>query len=58
MFNLLVTLMSLIAAAFVVVWFLRPDFRRWIEQPKYRLLEQEKRFEKAMREQQKRNSGK
>ncbi len=52
MFNLLVTLMTLIAAAFVVVWFLRPDFRRWIGEPKYRfLLEQEKKFEKAMREQ-------
>ncbi len=47
MFNLLMILMTLIAAGFVAAWFLRPDFRRWIEQPKYRQLEQIKKFEQA-----------
>jgi hypothetical protein len=35
-----------ILAAFTGVWLLRPDLRAWIEQPKYRFLEQAKQFEK------------
>ena len=31
-----------ILAAFCLAWLLRPDLRDWIEQPKYRFLEQVK----------------
>lgn len=49
MFNALVIVMTLIAAAFIVVWWLRPRFRAWIEAPKYRLQQQIRRFEEAAR---------
>mgnify|MGYP001771049705 CR=1 FL=1 len=49
MFNLLITLMTLIAVAFICVWWWRPDFRRWTEAPKYHLLEQERRVDAAAR---------
>lgn len=38
MFNILVTLMTLIALGFVVLWWLRPAIRDAMEAPKYRLL--------------------
>lgn len=45
MFVLIVTALTLVVAAFVVAWLLLPGFRIWIEAPKYRVLEQERRFE-------------
>lgn len=38
MFNALVTIMTLIAVAFVVVWWRYPEVRDWMELPKYRLV--------------------
>lgn len=34
-----------ILAAMTVAWILRPDLRRWIEQPKYKFLEQVIRYD-------------
>ena len=47
LFNILVTLITLIAAGFLLTWWLRPDFRSWMEAPKYRFLDQERRFDDA-----------
>jgi len=44
MFTLLVAALTGVVVLFVIVWLLRPGFRRWIEAPKYRMLEQERRF--------------
>ena len=34
-----------LTAAFVLAWAIRPDLREWIERPKYRFLEDVKRFD-------------
>lgn len=34
-----------ILAAMTIAWLLRPDLRRWIEQPKYKFLEQAIRYD-------------
>ena len=47
MFTAIVTTASVIAAAFIVLFWLRPDFRKWVEAPKYRFLSQERRFDAA-----------
>ncbi len=39
MINFIVGIMSVMAAGLVVVWIARPSFRKWIEQPKYTVLE-------------------
>ena len=44
MFAIIVIALTAVVLVFVVVWLLRPGFRRWIEAPKYRMLEQERRF--------------
>ena len=36
-----------ILVAFVTAWVLRPDLRCWIEQPKYRFLEQAIEYDEA-----------
>lgn len=46
MFILIVTALTLVVAAFIVAWLVLPGFRIWIEAPKYRILEQERRFER------------
>jgi hypothetical protein len=33
--------------AFVLVWLLRPDVRVWLEQPKHRLQEDTRRYDRA-----------
>ena len=45
----IVTLITLIVAAFVIVWWRRPDLRAWIEGPKHRFLDQQSRFEEDER---------
>ena len=45
MFTTLIILMSFIVLAFIAVWLFRPGLRTWMEQPKYRMLEQERRFD-------------
>jgi len=36
--------------AFTVAWWLRPDLRAWIEQPKYRFLERARRYDRSIHE--------
>lgn len=47
MFTAIVTTASAIAGGFIVLFWLRPDFRKWVEAPKYRFLAQERRFDAA-----------
>ena len=45
MFIAIVTALTLVVIAFVAVWLVNPAFRQWIERPKFRMLDQERRFE-------------
>ena len=44
--DIIVYLSTGLAAAFVIAWALRPDFREWIERPKHQFLENVRRYEK------------
>jgi hypothetical protein len=44
MINLIVTGVSAFALLFVLLWLFVPKFRSSVERPKYRMLENEKRF--------------
>lgn len=44
MINYIVGIVTAIAAAFLLIWIFRPSFRKWVEQPKYRMLEQDERL--------------
>jgi hypothetical protein len=48
--NLIVGAVTLLMAGFALVWVLFPDLRAWMEAPKYRFLEQERRFPEVVRE--------
>ena len=45
MINLIVTVISAIMFALLLVWWRWPTFRAWIEAPKYSMLRQERRFD-------------
>jgi len=45
MINLIVIAISAIMFALLLVWWRWPDFRVWIEAPKYSMLRQERRFD-------------
>jgi membrane protein implicated in regulation of membrane protease activity len=45
MINIIVAIVTVIAAAFLLLWILRPSFRKWVEQPKYTMLENDRRFD-------------
>jgi hypothetical protein len=47
MIDFIVGLISVIAAGFVSLWILRPSFRKWVEQPKYTVLENDQRFKET-----------
>ena len=47
--NLIILAVTLLMAAFLLVWVCFPGFRPWIEAPKYRVLTWEKRFPEAVR---------
>ena len=49
MINIIVFSAAGILAAMTIAWLLRPDLRQWIEQPKYRFLEQAIRYDKAQK---------
>ncbi len=49
MINLIVGVITAIAAAFLLFWAFRPSFRQWVELPKYKMLEDEKRFAEHQR---------
>jgi ABC-type phosphate transport system permease subunit len=44
MINIIVGMITIIAFGFIVLWILRPSFRKWVEQPKYTMLENDRRF--------------
>ena len=48
--NLIVVNVTLLLAAFVAVWIFVPRLRVWMEMPKYRFLESQRRFPTALRD--------
>lgn len=48
--NLIVLAVTLLSAAFVGVWIFNPRLRDWMEMPKYRFLEFQRRFPVVDRE--------
>lgn len=49
MINIIVAIVTVIAAGFLLLWIVRPSFRKWVEQPKYTMLENDRRFDKQER---------
>jgi hypothetical protein len=47
MFDVVVSIMTLVALTLIAVWWFRPDLRGWMEEPKYRMLSREKLFRKS-----------
>jgi hypothetical protein len=45
LFSTIVIVMAAILVILIGVWFFRPAVRRWMEEPKYRMLRQERRFD-------------
>jgi hypothetical protein len=45
LFSILVIAMTAIVLALLGAWFFSPALRRWMEEPKYRMLRQEDRFD-------------
>jgi hypothetical protein len=48
--NLIVLAVTLLMAAFLGVWIFFPRLRAWMEMPKYRFLEQQRRFPGVVRD--------
>lgn len=48
--NIIVLTVTLLMAAFVGAWILLPRLRSWIEAPKYRFLDQQRRFPRIVRD--------
>jgi hypothetical protein len=44
MINIIVGIITGIAVGFLLLWICRPSLREWFEMPKYKMLEEEKRF--------------
>jgi hypothetical protein len=51
--NLIVLAVTLLVAAFLIAWVCFPRLRRWIEAPKYRVLQWPRRYPDAARPEQK-----
>ncbi len=47
--NLIVAAVTLLMAGFVAVWTLSPSLRAWMESPKDRFIESDRRFPRAER---------
>jgi hypothetical protein len=47
--NLIVGFVTLLMATFIAVWAFFPQLRRWMEEPKYRFLENQRRFPEVVR---------
>ena len=45
LFSTIVIAMAAILLILIGVWFFSPALRRWMEEPKYRMLQQEERFD-------------
>jgi hypothetical protein len=50
--NLIVLAVTVLMAGFLAVWILSPRLRAWMEMPKYRFLEQQRRFPGVLRDHQ------
>jgi hypothetical protein len=50
--NLIVLAVTLLMTAFVGIWIFFPRLRAWMEMPKYRFLEQQRRFPSVLRDRQ------
>jgi hypothetical protein len=48
--NLIVLAVTLLVAGFIAVWFCFPPLRSWMEQPKQRFLEGQRRFPAVARD--------
>ena len=48
MINAIVIIVTSFAFACVLMWILRPSFRKWVEAPKYTMLEKEAQFRKRL----------
>ena len=44
MFTSIIVALMLVVVASIAVWLVAPGFRQWIEAPKHRILQQERRF--------------
>jgi hypothetical protein len=44
MINAIVIVVTMFAFAFLVWWMLHPSFRKWVEAPKYTMLEKEEQY--------------
>jgi hypothetical protein len=53
--NLIVLAVTLLMAAYVGVWIFFPRLRAWMEMPKYRFLERQRRFQEVFRDAQHRS---
>ena len=47
--NLIVAAVTLLMAGFIAVWLAVPGLRPWMEQPKHRFLERQRRFPDVQR---------
>lgn len=47
--NLIVGFVTLLMAGFLAVWIFFPHLRGWMEAPKYRFLERQRRFPEVLR---------
>lgn len=45
MINVIVSIATALASGFVLLWFLRPSFRKWVEQPKYTIIAYDRLFQ-------------
>jgi hypothetical protein len=50
MIDIIVTVITAIAFGCLLYWAFRPSVRRWFEFPKYKMLEDERRFSEADKE--------
>jgi len=50
MINFIVGIVTVIAIGFVLLWVLRPSFRKWVERPKYTVLENDQRLKETKQE--------
>jgi hypothetical protein len=48
--NLIVAAVTLLMAGFMAVWTLSPSLRAWMESPKERFIESDRRFPRAVRD--------
>jgi hypothetical protein len=50
MIDIIVSVITALALGCLLYWAFRPDVRQWFEFPKYKMLEDERRFSQAAKE--------